>query len=691
MKDFDSNRIYQTLGDEFKNIYIVNCEDQQIHTFKETLKLPGFSSCTSYNDAMNQYIDDRVYEKNRDMLRMALSFNSLFSRLEKTERFNIHYQSKNDSKVHFMYSHFGRVMEDGRLSQIIIGFANEDLDIRRNNIDMFNNALPSNVVKRKVLIVEDNEINREILKETLEDDYDVLEAVNGEEGLNILSQYYKDISLILLDVVMPVCDGFEFLSRQKSDSLLASVPVIVTTGNNSQEDELKCLGLGAVDFITKPYNARIVKSRIDSVIKLRESSMTLAAIEKDELTGLYTRQAFYHHARTFTHFMTEVKFNVVILDVADFKLINGTYGTKKGNEVLVYLSNAFRYYVKNGLLTRYEGDQLLGLFHSKVKMDVERINRNINKIAEEAPIPNIRIKVGIYEDVDTNLSIPIICDRALMAEKSISKDFKTNVAFYTDELNQKQLAQRQMENDFKSAIANREFKVYYQPKYDVNTENIVGAEALVRWQKTDGTLISPGAFIPLFESDGLVVHLDEYVFESVCQFQKERMENKLEIVPISVNLSRASVHFSDVVERYVDIVNQKQIPFECVPIELTESATLYSEKILEITDQLVNAGFTLHMDDFGSGYSSLTSLNELNFSAVKLDKSLIDYIDQVRGKKIVQQAIDLGHGLDMKVVAEGVESKEQRDCLKEMHCDMIQGFYYSKPLKQEDFIEKLRA
>lgn len=590
-----------------------------------------------------------------------------------------------------MYSHFGRVMENGRLSQIIIGFANEDLDIRRNNIDMFNNALPSNGFKRKVLIVEDNEINREILKVTLEDDYDVLEAVNGEEGLNILSQYYKDISLILLDVVMPVCDGFEFLLRQKSDSLLASVPVIVTTGNNSQEDELKCLGLGAVDFITKPYNARIVKSRIDSVIKLRESSMTLVAIEKDELTGLYTRQAFYHHARTFTHFMTEEKFNVVILDVADFKLINGTYGTKKGNEVLVYLSNAFRYYVKNGLLTRYEGDQLLGLFHSKVKMDVERINRNINKIAEEAPIPNIRIKVGIYEDVDTNLSIPIICDRALMAEKSISKDFKTNVAFYTDELNQKQLAQRQMENDFKSAISNREFKVYYQPKYDVNTENIVGAEALVRWQKLDGTLISPGAFIPLFESDGLVVHLDEYVFESVCQFQKERMENKLPMVPISVNLSRASIHFSDVVDRYVDIVNQKQIPFECVPIELTESATLYSEKILEITDQLVNAGFTLHMDDFGSGYSSLTSLNELNFSTVKLDKSLIDYIDQVRGKKIVQQAIDLGHGLDMKVVAEGVESKEQKDCLKEMHCDMIQGFYYSKPLKQEDFIEKLRA
>ena len=687
MRDFDSNRIYEVLGEEFKNIYIVDCDNQQIHIFKETYILPGFSSHMHYNDAMNQYIDNRVYEKNRDMLRIALSFNSLFARLEKTKQFNIHYQAKTDSELHFMYTHFGRIMDGDKLVQIIIGFANEDLDIRRNNIDMINNAVTPNVHRRKILIVEDNDINREILKETLKDDYEVLEAINGEEGLQILSQNYKDISIILLDVVMPVCDGFEFLSRQKSDSLLASVPVIVTTGNNSQEDELKCLSLGAVDFITKPYNARIVKSRIDSVIKLRESSMTLAAIERDELTGLYTRQAFYHHARTLTNFISNQNFNVVVLDVADFKLINGTYGTKKGNEVLVYLSNAFRYYIKNGLLTRFEGDHLLGLFHSEEKLDIECIKNNLDKIMEEAPIPNIRLKLGIYENIDTGLQIPIICDRALMAVKSISKDFKKNIAFYTEEMNQKQLAQRQMENEFKNAIQNKEFKVYFQPKYDVETEKIVGAEALVRWQKQDGQIISPGAFIPLFESDGLVVQLDEYVFENVCQFQGNRIKNQLSIVPISVNLSRASIHFNDVAQRYVDIVKENKIPFDSVPIELTESAALYSQQILEITNQLVNAGFKLHMDDFGSGYSSLTTLNEFKFTTVKLDKSLIDYIAQPKGKKIVQQAIDLGHGLDMKVVAEGVESKNQKDYLAEMNCDEIQGFYYSKPLKMEDFIK----
>lgn len=687
MRDFDSNRIYEVLGEEFKNIYIVDCDNQQIHTFKETYILPGFSSHMHYNDAMNQYIDNLVYEKNRDMLRIALSFNSLFARLEKTKQFNIHYQAKTDSEIHFMYTHFSCIMDGDKLVQIIIGFANEDLDIRRNNIDMINNAVTPNVLRRKILIVEDNEINREILKETLKDDYEVLEAINGEEGLQILSQNYKDISIILLDVVMPVCDGFEFLSRQKSDSLLASVPVIVTTGNNSQEDELKCLSLGAVDFITKPYNARIVKSRIDSVIKLRESSMTLAAIERDELTGLYTRQAFYHHARTLTNFISNQNFNVVVLDIADFKLINGTYGIKKGNEVLVYLSNAFRYYIKNGLLTRYEGDHFLGLFHSKEKLDIECIKNNLDKIMEEAPIPNIRLKLGIYENIDTGLQIPIICDRALMAVKSISKDFKKNIAFYTEEMNQKQLAQRQMENEFKSAIQNKEFKIYFQPKYDVETEKIVGAEALVRWIKQDSQIISPGAFIPLFESDGLVVQLDEYVFENVCQFQGNRIKNQLSIVPISVNLSRASIHFNDVAQRYVDIVKKNKIPFDIVPIELTESATLYSQQILEITNQFVNAGFKLHMDDFGSGYSSLTTLNELKFTTVKLDKSLIDYIAQPKGKKIVQQAIDLGHGLDMKVVAEGVESKNQKDYLAEMNCDEIQGFYYSKPLKMEDFIK----
>ena len=156
----------------------------------------------------------------------------------------------------------------------------------------------SNDAKRKVLVVEDNQLNREMLAEILSDRYQVLTACDGEEGLRCLAEHYQELSVVLLDVCMPVCDGYEFLERIQGDSLLSSIPVIVMTASSRQETELKCLELGAVDFVIKPYNPQIVLGRINSVIKLRESARILAAVEHDELTGLYTRQAFFHHAKT---------------------------------------------------------------------------------------------------------------------------------------------------------------------------------------------------------------------------------------------------------------------------------------------------------------------------------------------------------------------------------------------------------
>ena len=583
--------------------------------------------------------------------------------------------------MHFMVMKFACLKPN---KSFVLAFLNEDLDIPRDSFEVLNDVAKASL-KRKVLIVEDNELNREILKAALQEDYDVMEAVNGEEGLKILSRHYKDISIILLDVVMPVCDGFEFLKRQKTNPLLSNVPVIVTTGSNSQEDELKCLELGAVDFITKPYNATIVKGRINSVIKLKESAMTLAAVERDELTGLYTKQAFFHHAKTFMSMMPNESFNVIAIDITDFKLTNSTYGTKMGDEVLVYLGKFLSYYFKDALLARYESDKFLAFYNVKEKLYISHAEANLEKIMKNSPVPNIRIKCGIYENVDTSLPISIICDRALMTVKTILNDYTSNIAFFTEQMNQKQLLERQMENDFHKALINHEFKVYFQPKYSTRNEKIVGAEALVRWQKEDGQVISPGMFVPLFERDGLIVHLDEYVFEHVCKFQKQVLDNHKRLIPISVNLSRASIHYNNVVGRYLNIVKENQIPLHCIPIELTESAALYSSHIQDITQKIVDAGFLLHIDDFGSGYSSLTTLNDLKFTTLKIDKSLIDHVLQNRGHKIVQQAINLAHGLDMETVAEGVESKNQADCLKRMGCDEIQGFYYSKPLPWNTF------
>ena len=543
--------------------------------------------------------------------------------------------------------------------------------------------------KRKILVVEDNELNREILSSFLEEKFNVILAENGEEGLKILGEHYRELSVVLLDICMPVCDGFEFLRRRNKDKLLSTIPVIVMTGSNSKDAEIQCLDLGAVDFIPKPYNFKIVVGRINSVIKLRESVLTLTAVEHDELTGIYTRQAFFYHAKTLLKAKAEERFHLIVADIRNFKLINSSYGDKIGDEVLCYLAKTYTKMFRDGLVSRYGSDQFVCMTYGDWDLSLETMKKLTEEIAENAPIPNLMIKYGVYEDVDTSLPISVICDRGFMAIRSIRDNYEHGIAYYTEEMNQKQMQDRALENRFESAISNKEFVAYFQPKYDVKIEKIVGAESLVRWINSDGSMVMPGDFIPLYERDGLIVRLDEYIFRHVCEFQRELMEKGQELLPISVNLSRASIHYIGVVDRYVEIVKETGIPFSCVPIELTETATLNNVKIRDFTERLVNAGFALHMDDFGSGYSSLITLSELPFNTLKIDKSLIDCIGQQKGRMVVQQVIILAHGLGMNVIAEGVETAEQVELLREMECDDIQGFYYSRPLPRKEFIKKL--
>ena len=410
--------------------------------------------------------------------------------------------------------------------------------------------------KRKVLVVEDNELNRELLVSFLEEKFDVFSAENGEEGLKLLSEHYRELSVVLLDICMPVCDGFEFLRRRNTDKFLSNIPVIVMTGSHSKDAELQCLDLGAVDFIPKPYNFKIVMGRINSVIKLRESVMALTAVEHDELTGVYTRQAFFYHAKSLLKTRHGEKFHLIIADIRDFKLINSSYGEKVGDEILCYLAGAYTEMLKTGLVSRYGSDQFVCLTCDDYDLSPEAMAKIEEEIAENAPIPNLMVKYGVYQDLDKSLPVSVICDRGFMAIRSIRDNYECNIAYYTEKMKQKQMQDRSLENRFESAIRNKEFVAYFQPKYDVKTGKITGAESLVRWINPDGSMVMPGDFIPLYEKDGLIVKLDEYIFRYVCEFQRGLMEKGQELIPISVNLSRTSIHHSGVVERYVKIVEE---------------------------------------------------------------------------------------------------------------------------------------
>ena len=686
--------IIGVLGDDFSNIYCVDCKTKNIEIYRYENENVGVKEVLNeknpYEAAIHGYIETNVYVDDKEKMKNATEFGNICNQLRHAAQFTVHYRVKRYNEILYYRMKCARIGEADRFQKIIFAFASEDADVRLNELGTMMKSSGA-TGKRKILIVEDNEMNLKMLDALLADKYEVLTAKNGRIGLNILEEKYKELSLVLLDVHMPVLNGFEFLKRVREDALLSSVPIMVITANGGIDVELNCLDLGAADFITKPYHSDIIIRRIRNVIRLKESSLTLEAVERDELTGLYTEQAFSHYVKQIMSFKPNKKMQLIVAKVKDFKLVNSIYGAEKADEFLRYLASAYSKRLKDGLIARKANTSFVCLLYGDKELDHRKMVDTINEISENAPIKGVKVKYGIYEDIDKNLPISTCYDYVSLAIETIMESYDHDIAFYTEEIAKKRIHEQMIENCFEEALNDEEFLVYYQPKIDLSTEKVIGAEALVRWKKSDGTMVPPGEFIPVYEKNGQIEKLDEYVFRKVCQLQRREMDEWKKLIDISVNLSRSSILHDGIAECYIKIAKENKIPFSCVPLEITESAAIYGKRIHSTTEQLVNAGFKLHMDDFGSGYSSMLCLNQIPFSALKIDKSLIDHVCEEKGKTLVEQVIMLSKLLNMKVVAEGVETEEQIIELRKMNCDEIQGFYYAKPMPEKEFTEYVKG
>lgn len=682
--------IIGVLGDDFSNIYCVDCKTKNIEIYRYENENVGVKEVLNeknpYEAAIHGYIEAHVYVDDKEKMKNATEFGNICNQLRHAAQFTVHYRVKRYNEILYYRMKCARIGEADRFQKIIFAFASEDADVRLNELGTMMKSSGA-TGKRKILIVEDNEMNLKMLDALLADKYEVLTAKNGRIGLNILEEKYKELSLVLLDVHMPVLNGFEFLKRMREDALLSSVPIMVITANGGIDVELNCLDLGAADFITKPYHSDIIIRRIRNVIRLKESSLTLEAVERDELTGLYTEQAFSHYVKQIMSFKPNKKMQLIVAKVKDFKLVNSIYGAEKADEFLRYLASAYSKRLKDGLIARKANTSFVCLLYGDKELDHRKMADTINEISENAPIKGVKVKYGIYEDIDKNLPISTCYDYVSLAIETIMESYDHDIAFYTEAIAKKRIHEQMIENCFEEALNDEEFLVYYQPKIDLSTEKVIGAEALVRWKKSDGTMVPPGEFIPVYEKNGQIEKLDEYVFRKVCQLQRREMDEWKKLINISVNLSRSSILHDGIAECYIKIAKDNKIPFSCVPLEITESAAIYGKRIHSTTEQLVNAGFKLHMDDFGSGYSSMLCLNQIPFSALKIDKSLIDHVCEEKGKTLVEQVIMLSKLLNMKVIAEGVETEEQIIELRKMNCDEIQGFYYAKPMSEKEFTE----
>lgn len=542
----------------------------------------------------------------------------------------------------------------------------------------------SNSGKRSVLIVEDNLINREMLTAILEDDFEVLEAENGLVGLQQLEEHYEDLSLVLLDVMMPVCDGLEFLRRKAEDHRFDSVPVIVTTASVGRDDEIKCLELGANDFVAKPYDVDIMMNRINNTVHLRESASIVNQLMWDELTGLYSKEFFYRRVDGIFVEYPHQDFDIICSDIENFKALNDRYGRQNCDVLLHDLAERLEAFLPDLLAGgRVGGDTFAFLIRHQKDHGWTKV---LDDITRGLLTTTLSVKFGVVESVDHTLASSLSCDRAIMALEMIKGSFGAVVSWYDDRLRKQQMAEHAIVESMEEALLQHQFTVYYQPKHDLHTNKTGAAEALVRWIHPKLGFISPGEFIPLFERNGFITKLDLYICERVCEEIKRLQTLGLPVVPISFNASRLDFDDPDFVTNVTELVDKYGIDRSLLHVEVTETA--YSENpdnVIAALKQLRSKGFLIELDDFGSGYSSLSSLNVLPLDVMKIDMSIIRQAAELNDYRIVHSAIQMAQFLDLTTVAEGVETQDVVDALKEVGCDLIQGYFYSRPLKSDEF------
>lgn len=381
------------------------------------------------------------------------------------------------------------------------------------------------------------------------------------------------------------------------------------------------------------------------------------------------------------------------IDVDKFKYINDMFGYDMGNDTLIHISNTIASELKEDeIFARVSADHFVLLIKYKTDDDIKtRLNNIYNKV-QILSNPKINyykliLDCGIYKISKSDNDINTIMDRANTARKTIKGGHKNSFAFYDKEMHKKILKEKEIENSMVDALNNGEFIVYFQPKYSLSDYQIIGAEALVRWDNPQKGLIPPIEFIPVFERNGFIVNIDFYVFEEVCKKIREWMDEGQKVVPISVNLSRMHFVNSNFIEEFKLIVDKYKIPTRLIELELTETAVLDNiEGLLDTMNNLKEKGFVISMDDFGTGYSSLNLLKELPVDILKLDRAFFTEKDESNNEKIViSNVIKMAKELKMKVISEGVETISQVEFLKQIGCDMVQGYLFSKPMPVKEF------
>lgn len=380
---------------------------------------------------------------------------------------------------------------------------------------------------------------------------------------------------------------------------------------------------------------------------------------------------------------------IISMDIQHFSNITITAGSAAADDMIKKTWELIKQSIKdNEYAARVRDDYFVMLLNmsddTNVSRRLKQLSDEVHDLAIAYDAPGVRACFGIYP-MENITALDDSYNKAKIGCAFAKERHDKCYAFYSKVDHEELLKNQQLEERFDFALANHNFEIWYQPKYSADTRELVGSEALVRWRETDGKLIPPGRFIPLFERDGCISRLDEYVFREVCRKQKYWLDNGFKVCPVSVNISRATIYGANVVDKYLGILDSFELPHEYIQLEVLESAISGKADIAKILERFRLSGVHILMDDFGTGYSSLATLNMHCFDTLKLDKSLIDCIGGKDGETLLHYVIKMGRHLGLHITAEGVEYESQLSYLQEQNCDDIQGYLFSKPLHVIDY------
>ncbi|MBR1684521.1 MAG: EAL domain-containing protein, partial [Clostridia bacterium] len=453
--------------------------------------------------------------------------------------------------------------------------------------------------------------------------------------------------------------------------------------------------------IPKPYpQPEVILARIQRTIELSEDREISQSTARDPLTGLYNREFFSRYAEQYDQHHRETPTDAIVVDVHHFHMINERYGKGYGDEVLRRIGEKLRSMVgaAGGIICRRESDTFM--VYCPHREDYQQIleSASIGLAGDESATNRIRLRMGVYSEVDKAIDIERRFDRAKMAADTLRGNFVRNIAYYDNTLHEKELYNEQLLEEFPRAIKEHQFCVFYQPKFDIRPEIpvLASAEALVRWRHPEMGLISPGVFIPLFEENGMIQQLDEYVWREAAAQIRDWKERLGFSIPVSVNVSRIDMYDPNLIQTFQKLLEDYGLTPDEMLLEITESAyTQDSEQIIQTVNTLRELGFSIEMDDFGTGYSSLNMISVLPIDALKLDMQFIrSAFRDHKDTRLLEVIIDIADYLTVPVIAEGVETEEQLHALKAMGCDIVQGYYFSRPVpadEYEHFLEERKA